>query len=98
MQAAGCRQGKGWAPHLAGVIEALAVGICDEDINCLHHSLVVVKGILDRGDVGEQGLIWRAGNGAEEVLEVLVARWAAHKEDASRLYLHTTYLGLNGMS
>ena len=89
---------KRWASHLAGVIEPLSVGICHEDIDGLHHSLVVVEGVLDGGDVREQGLIWRAGDGAEEVLKVLVACWAAHKEDASRLYLHITCMGLNGMS
>lgn len=46
-----------------------------------------VAGLLHSSDICEGGLVWRTSEDAEEVLEVVVACWTAHQENACYLDL-----------
>jgi hypothetical protein len=52
-----------------------------------HRGCIGVAGRLHSRHIGEGGLVWRAGEQAEEVLEVAVAGGAPDQEDAGNLDL-----------
>lgn len=61
----------------------------------LDNSCIVVCCRLYCCHIGKGRLIWRALQDAEEILEVLQARWTANKEDAGQLHLHHELLRIN---
>lgn len=52
-------------------------------------SCVGVHCLLDSCNIHKGGLVWVACQGAEEVLEVVVAGWAPNQQGAGLSYLHT---------